>query len=845
MMKRTLPGFWPTAFACCAAQAFAWTLRLPGQYAAMPALGTGVMLILLLRYGRGAWFGAALGACLWPLLSNVGWSMLLPLAALHLAQAVVVARFLPQFGQGGELRVHDGLRFLAVGPLVGAGVTSSLGVLVLYLFQAAGDAPLWAQWLLWWWSDAQAMLVALAVYFGLAYRRRDARAGVELGLLVVAALGVSMLVYFPPWPGLGDLQFLLFPLMVWAALRLRLFGVGLAGLITTLAAAVMLHLAQTPAVAAVPMVTLLVAVSITGLLLSLSNRESAAAARESRLAGQVFQNASEGILITDADARVVAVNPAFTRITGYPRSEAIGRVSRMFGSRGRQRVANREMLEKLAQESYWQGEMLDRRKNGEAYPAWLSISAVRDENGEISNYVGVFSDYTNRKEAEQRLHFLANHDALTKLYNRTAMHESLGQAVARASDEKRQLAVLFIDLDRFKAINDTLGHDVGDELLKVIAQRLKSSLKDSDLIARLGGDEFTVLLDNVHQVDDVAHIGERLLTELCRPIVIQGQELFVTCSIGISLYPGDGLQPAQLLKNADVAMYRAKELGKNNYQFFSPDMNARAFEHLVLENSLRYALERRELILHFQPQIDIVSGELEGVEALIRWEHPELGLIPPSSFIPLAEENGLIVPIGDWVLQEACRMLKLWQVAGYAIPRLAINLSARQFLREQLPQQVAATLASYDIPPQRLELEITESMIMQNPQRAVSVLGELRAMGVKLAIDDFGTGYSSLSNLKHFPLDTLKIDRSFIVGVPEDEDSAAIAEAIVAMAKKLRLKVVAEGVETIQQMLFMRRSGCHAVQGYLYAMPLDADALLRYLAREGYAAAGPVDASPA
>ncbi|UXY14065.1 EAL domain-containing protein [Chitiniphilus purpureus] len=834
--------FWPMVLVCCAAQALAWQWRLPGHYAPLLALNTGLALVLLLRYGRRYWAGPALAACVWPLLAGMPLLATLLLSLIATAQAVLTVTLLPQLRRGGELRVYDGLRFLAVGPLAAAGLTAGCGIVLVYFFERTAAAGLWAQWLLWWWSEALAMLVAVALYYGRAFRRRNRQARIELGLLLAAAAMTALLIYYPPWPGLGDLQFLLFPLMVWAALRVGLFGVGLVGAATAVAAAISLHLGQAGVPAALPAVTLLVAVMITGLLLALSNREGAMAARETRLASQVFQNASEGILITDANARIVAVNPAFSRITGFTAKEAIGRISRMFGSRGSQRLANRDMLQRLSRDGYWQGEMLDRRKNGEAYPAWLSISAVRDEHGTVSNYVGVFSDYTNRKEAEQRLHFLANHDALTRLYNRTAMHEALGQAVTRASEEHRQLAVLFIDLDRFKAINDTLGHDVGDELLKVIAQRLRASLKESDLIARLGGDEFTVLLDNVHQVDDVAHVSERLLTELCKPIVIQGQELFVTCSIGISLYPGDGLQPAQLLKNADVAMYRAKELGKNNYQFFSPDMNARAFEHLVLENSLRYALERRELILHFQPQIDIVSGELEGVEALIRWEHPELGLIPPSSFIPLAEENGLIVPIGEWVLQESCRMLKLWQVAGYMIPRMAINLSARQFLREQLPQQVAAALASYEIPPQRIELEITESMIMQNPQRAVSVLGELRAMGVKLAIDDFGTGYSSLSNLKHFPLDTLKIDRSFIVGVPEDEDSAAIAEAIVAMAKKLRLKVVAEGVETIQQMLFMRRSGCHAVQGYLYAMPLDADGLLRYLAREGYAAAGAADA---
>ncbi|WP_148715674.1 bifunctional diguanylate cyclase/phosphodiesterase [Chitinolyticbacter meiyuanensis] len=839
-MPRSFPCFWLLLACVVVAQLLSWGLAVRAQGMPTVAVASAVSLILALRVGAASLTPIALGSMVWPLLLGMPLLASAALALLTAGQFWLIRTLLPRSALEGNWRVAEGLHFVAVGPVLSAGIVASLGCLFVRLTLDDGLASLWSQWLTWWWSDALGLLVAVSLHIGWGIRRHDRRTRVELATVLCVSVVTAGLIYFPPWPDLGNLQFLLFALMAWAALRPGLFAAGLVGLVAACAAALAVHAQTLPLSEHLGVVTMQAAVMMTGLMLALSHREGVAAAREARLSGQVFQNASEGILITDAQARIVAVNPAFTRITGFDAGEAIGRRSRMFGPRGND--TGREMLQKLAEEGYWQGEMPDRRKGGESYPAWLSISAVRDERGQISNYVGVFSDYTNRKEAEQRLHFLANHDALTRLHNRSAMHEALSQAVARCSADQMQLALLFIDLDRFKAINDTLGHDVGDELLKVIAARLRDSVKSTDVIARLGGDEFTVLLENIFHIDDVTHVAERLLQQLCQPIVIHGQELFVTCSIGISLYPGDGRLPAQLLKNADVAMYRAKELGKNNYQFFSPEMNARAFEHLVLETSLRHALERSELRLHFQPQIDVATNELEGVECLIRWEHPELGLVPPASFIPIAEENGLIVQIGEWVLQESCRTMREWEDAGFMIPRVAINLSARQFLREQLPQQVAAALKAYDIAPQRLELEITESMIMQNPQRAVGVLGELRAMGVKLAIDDFGTGYSSLSNLKHFPLDTLKIDRSFIVGVPEDEDSAAITEAIIAMAKKLRLKVVAEGVETLGQMLYMRRSGCHVVQGYLYAMPLDAEALLRYLSREGYNVTGRVDA---
>jgi PAS domain S-box-containing protein len=517
--------------------------------------------------------------------------------------------------------------------------------------------------------------------------------------------------------------------------------------------------------------------------------ERMAAEQQAKLAARVFESASEGILITDGDNRIVGVNPAFTRITGYSPEDAIGKLSRMLAGLGARAAETRDMIAHLHKDGHWQGEMRDRRKSGEWYPVWLSISAVRDDLGIITHYVGVFTDYTTRKETEDRLHFLANHDGLTGLYNRGSALMRLGEAIHRADRLGSRFAVLFLDLDRFKSVNDTLGHDAGDQLLRAAADRLRYHVKDTDTVARLGGDAFAVVLES-----------------------IAGPEVA-----------------------ADVAMYRAKERGKNNYQFFDKEMNAQAFEHLLLENSLWRGVERQEFELLYQPQVSTVSGEIVGVEALLRWRHPDLGLISPGKFVPLAEQTGLIVPIGGWVLQEACRQAKHWLDEGYRLRHVAVNLSARQFLDDGLITTVQNALLKSGLPAAMLELELTESTIMQKPREAVSVLHGLRQMGVALSIDDFGTGYSSLVSLKQYPLDNLKIDRGFVEGIPEDPDDIAITEAIIAIAHKLGLRVVAEGVETEAQFDFLRAAGCDLIQGYLVGTPVTADELMRRLRRSGAA----------
>ena len=548
---------------------------------------------------------------------------------------------------------------------------------------------------------------------------------------------------------------------------------------------------------------------------------------QSRLANRVFDSASEGIVITNAECRIEAVNPAFTRITGYTAEEAVGRLSRMMTGTGAE--LNHEMLRNLANNGHWQGEMRDRRKNGDWYPAWLSISTVRDAERNITNYVGVFTDNTRRKEDETRLQFLASHDSLTGMWNRSGMMSKFALEIERARASGRQLAVLFIDLDRFKTVNDTLGHLAGDQLLVAAAGRMRAQLKPADIAARLGGDEFTVLLEDPPSSGAAADLAECLINTMAQPFSIGGQEMFVTASIGIACYPADGHDAATLLKNADVAMYRAKQRGKNTFQFFTSDMNTQAFEQLLLENSLRRALDRGEFELHYQPQFSAATGGIAGLEALIRWRHPELGLVLPGTFISLAEQNGLIVPIGAWVLQAACSQGKAWLDAGYDFGRIAVNLSAKQFSSGDLLDTIRAALDESGMPPCRLEVEITESTIMHNPPEAVLLLDRIRDMGVALSIDDFGTGYSSLVSLKQYPLDSLKIDRGFVKGIPHDEDDIAITEAIIAIANKMGLKVVAEGVETREQADFLRAAGCGVLQGFLLGRPAPAAELARLL----------------
>ena len=561
------------------------------------------------------------------------------------------------------------------------------------------------------------------------------------------------------------------------------------------------------------------------------------------LSDNVFENSIEGIVITDANGVIQRINRAFTDITGYEEQEVLGQNPRILKSERHGNEFFVEMWRGLVENGQWQGEIWNRRKDGEIYPEWLIISSIQDQQGTIVNYVGVFHDMTEIKLHEEQLRYQAHHDALTGLPNRVLFHDRLGVAMAHARRDENKVAVLFLDLDNFKRINDSLGHTVGDLLLKEVAVRLAGCLREVDSVARYGGDEFIVLFEGVEQEEDVLLAAKRIIEGLSPVISIQDHDFYLTVSLGIAFYPEDGLDQDTLIKNADTAMYRAKESGKNTYRVFTPAMNKRVTEWLAVENSLRKALDRKEFFLHYQPKVDLGTGFIVGVEALIRWRRGDGEIINPADFIPMAEDTGLIVEIGDWVLAQACADLGEILGMGYAI-KMSVNLSPRQFRQEDLLGKIRATVAEAGIGPEGLIFEITEGSVMENEQKAIVLLGALRGMGAEISIDDFGTGYSSLYYLRQLPIGELKIDRRFVNDINGHGDNMAIVVAIIAMAKSLNMRVVAEGVETGEQLHFLRKHGCDQMQGFFFSKPVAKEVLLEMLDRGAQLEVAPYDPSP-
>ncbi|CAN1604684.1 diguanylate cyclase [Pseudomonas mediterranea] len=550
------------------------------------------------------------------------------------------------------------------------------------------------------------------------------------------------------------------------------------------------------------------------------------AEKDLRMAATVFEHSTSAILITDPAGYIVQANEAFSRVSGYAVSQVLDQLPSMLTVDDQQEAHLRYVLKQLQQHSSWEGEVWLKRRNGEHYPAWVGITAVLDDEGDLASYVCFFSDISERKASEQRIHRLAYYDALTHLPNRTLFQDRLHTALQSAERQKNWVVLMFLDLDRFKPINDSLGHAAGDRMLKDMATRLLGCVTDDDTVARMGGDEFTLLLEprssREMALNRAITVAEQILASLVRPFVLEGREFFVTASIGIALSPQDGNELSQLMKNADTAMYHAKERGKNNFQFYQADMNASALERLELESDLRHALEQNEFVLYYQPQFSGDGKRLTGAEALLRWRHPRRGLVPPGDFIPVLEELGLVVDVGDWVIDEACRQLKTWHQAKVRVPKVSVNISARQFSDGQLGTRIANILRSTGLSPACLELELTESILMREVSEAMQILAGLKNLGLSIAVDDFGTGYSSLNYLKQFPIDVLKIDRTFVDGLPSGEQDAQIARAIIAMAHSLNLAVIAEGVETHEQLDFLREHGCDEVQGYLFGRPMPA-----------------------
>ncbi len=545
-----------------------------------------------------------------------------------------------------------------------------------------------------------------------------------------------------------------------------------------------------------------------------------AAEQRLRLAQKIIDNASEAVIVTDPTGRVLDVNAAYTRITGYLRDEVIGSVPGTTCDAPTGSALYARLPSLLGASGRWAGEVWDRRRSGEPFPAWISLNAIRDGDGAVSHCVGMFKDITAEKDTEKQLRDLAFFDPLTGLANRTFFRERLNEAVIASRRHGDRVALLFIDMDRFKDVNDTLGHEAGDELIIQAADRIRASLRDTDTVARLGGDEFTIILTEVDNAESAGQVAQHIIERLHEPFTLFGNEVVVGASIGISVFPDDGADGDALVKNADTAMYHAKDCGRGNFQFFQAEMNERMLRRVTLERDLRRALEREEFVLYYQPKYDLASARLVGVEALVRWQHPERGLLAPGEFVPLAEERNLIVPLGRWVLATACRQVKHWERAGLGMHPLAVNLSSRQFQQTDLLRQVHDTLYATHLDPGLLELEITESVLMERPDETADLLERLRAMGVRIAIDDFGTGYSSLAYLKRFAVDTLKIDRSFVSDLPGDRGDVSIVDSIIALATARGINVVAEGVETPAQRDFLRARGCRQAQGFLFSRPL-------------------------
>ena len=551
-----------------------------------------------------------------------------------------------------------------------------------------------------------------------------------------------------------------------------------------------------------------------------------------RLTRQAVDTAGEAIVVTDADGVILDVNPAFLDITGFTKDEVIGNNANITKSGRHDQMFYKQMWDALTTQGKWEGEIWDRKKSGEIFPKWLTISSIRSATGSITHYVGLSQDITQQKEAEKNLETLAFYDPLTQLPNRLLFMNHLKHDIELATRHEDKVALLFIDLDRFKNINDSLGHIYGDKLLESVAGRLKRILRRSDTVARLGGDEFTVILSELDRLDYIGNVAEKILDRLSAPFTIQNHSLYIDASIGIAVYPDDAANSDDLLRCADLAMYRAKDTGRGRFVFFTKEMNDEITKRHEIEADLRRAVLDEEFVIHYQPKINLEDGSVVGMEALVRWEHPEKGLIPPFEFIPIAEETGIINPLGEWVLKTACVQTKKWRDIGFSQLKVAVNLSIRQFQDPNLMNMVKSILDQSGLSPDGLELEITESHLMEDVDKVKKIIQEFSDIGLSVSVDDFGTGYSSLSYLKHLSLESLKIDRSFVRDLHENRDDQLIVSAIISLAKNLKLSVVAEGVEHEAQLDFLKKKGCDMVQGYYFSKPVPADRFYHFLCKE-------------
>lgn len=569
----------------------------------------------------------------------------------------------------------------------------------------------------------------------------------------------------------------------------------------------------------------------SGIMIFSDKREHLINERQVQMAEKIFDNSIEGIILTDNELRIQQINKTFSEVTGYQLNDVIGKQPSILQSGQHDRNFYKDMWATLRRSGMWQGQIFNKRKTGEVYPEWLSIYVIKNKNGDVINYIGLFSDLTEKRMTEEHIHQLAHYDALTGLPNRLLFMERLKQVILMARRKAIKIALLFLDLDGFKKINDSLGHDAGDMLLQEVSIRLKKYMRESDMVCRLGGDEFTIIIEGYSQIGDIVIVVNKILKELAKPVHIGERMVYVTASIGISLYPDDGDDIQNLVKNADTAMYAAKERGKNCYDFYDYEMNRKTLERLTLEGCIHRAYEQNQFMVYYQPKIDLRDGSVCGAEALIRWNHDRAGFVPPSQFIPLAEETGMILPIGEWVIRTVCSDMRRWREEGLEDIPISINLSAVQFRDPNLIKVIDTIIRQEEIEPQFIDLEITESMLMGNVENSISMMHQLKEIGVTLSIDDFGTGYSSLKYLKQFPINTLKIDKSFIDELPGNHSDEAIVKTIIDLAHNLDMDIIAEGIEKPEQARFLLVHGCRKAQGFYYSKAIEAKSFFLY-ARE-------------
>ncbi|MFC1671338.1 putative bifunctional diguanylate cyclase/phosphodiesterase [Spirochaetota bacterium] len=555
---------------------------------------------------------------------------------------------------------------------------------------------------------------------------------------------------------------------------------------------------------------------------------------ELHLSSRIIDSTTEGIFVTDPAGIIQMVNPAFTSITGFPQEEALGENPRLLKSNRHKKDFYKKMWDSIIGKGQWVGEVWNRKKNGETFPAWLTINAIYDKTGVIRHFVAVITDITDAKIKEAEIEYQAFHDPLTGLPNRNLLNDRLQNAIHRAKRNNKKLALIYIDMDRFKIVNDSLGHVFGDYLLQMVSKKLLSCIRVDDTISRIGGDEFNILLPEIKSIKDAVEISRRVLKAFKTPIKIEDKDIYITPSMGISIYPDDGDENLILQKNADLALYHAKDMGGNNYQFFSEKMNEEIMHRFTLENKLKKAIDENQFKLLYQPIVDCKSEEIIGVEALIRWEHPKDGVLSPDYFMPLAHETGWIVEIDQWVLSEACSQNKAWQDEGLKHIYVAVNTTYFQFQKRMIVDLVSKALDETGMDPKHLVIEITEDILLKDIGEIIKIMSALKEMGVSFSIDDFGTGYSSLSYLKRLPVDTLKIDKAFVSDIDKNDDSIVIANIILSLAKDLELKVIAEGVEKKGQVDFFRKHSCDYIQGFYYSKPVGPDKISEYLKKKSF-----------